>query len=198
VHRSTASKVFRVPLEEVDSEMRRKAKTVNFGIIYGISAFGLAQRIGISRKEATEIIETYFQEFPSVKAFMDDSINRARELEYAETLLKRRRYLRDINSRNATLRGYTERNAINAPIQGTAADIIKKAMINIHDFLEREKLGTKMILQVHDELVFDAVQEEVEYVTPKIRELMTSALLLPHGVPLEVEVGTGSNWLKAH
>jgi DNA polymerase-1 len=198
VHRSTASKVFHVPLEEVDSEMRRKAKTVNFGIIYGISAFGLAQRIGISRKEAVDIIETYFQEFPSVKQFMDDSINRARELEYAETLLKRRRYLRDINSRNATLRGYTERNAINAPIQGTAADIIKKAMINIHDWLEKERLGTKMILQVHDELVFDAVKEEVDYVTPKIRELMTQALLLPHGVPLEVEVGVGSNWLKAH
>ncbi|MGI4823744.1 MAG: DNA polymerase I [Janthinobacterium lividum] len=198
VHSSTASKVFKVPLDQVDSEMRRKAKTVNFGIIYGISAFGLAQRIGISRKEATDIIETYFQEFPSVKVFMDDSINRARELEYAETLLKRRRYLRDINSRNATLRGYTERNAINAPIQGTAADIIKMAMINIHDFLEREKLGTKMILQVHDELVFDAVKEEVDYVTPKIRELMTTALLLPHGVPLEVEVGTGDNWLKAH
>ncbi|RZL15515.1 MAG: DNA polymerase I, partial [Hymenobacter sp.] len=198
VHSSTASKVFKVPLSEVDGEMRRKAKTVNFGIIYGISAFGLAQRIGISRKEATDIIETYFQEFPSVKAFMDDSINRARELEYAETLLKRRRYLRDINSRNATLRGYTERNAINAPIQGTAADIIKMAMINIHDWLEKERLGTKMILQVHDELVFDAVREEVEYVTPKIRELMTTALLLPHGVPLEVEVGTGDNWLKAH
>ena len=198
IHTSTASKVFRVPLDQVDAEMRRKAKTVNFGIIYGISAFGLAQRIGISRKEATEIIDTYFQEFSSVKQFMDESINRARELEYAETLLKRRRYLRDINSRNATLRGYTERNAINAPIQGTAADIIKKAMINIHDFLERERLGTKMILQVHDELVFDAVKEEVAYVTPKIRELMTTALLLPHGVPLEVEVGTGSNWLKAH
>ncbi|GAA4501940.1 DNA polymerase I [Hymenobacter ginsengisoli] len=198
VHASTASKVFHVPLNEVDSEMRRKAKTVNFGIIYGISAFGLAQRIGISRKEATDIIDTYFEEFPSVKQFMDDSINRARELEYAETLLKRRRYLRDINSRNATLRGYTERNAINAPIQGTAADIIKMAMINIHDWLEKEKLGTKMILQVHDELVFDAVREEVDYVTPKIRELMTTALLLPHGVPLEVEVGTGDNWLKAH
>ena len=198
VHASTASKVFHVPLNEVDSEMRRKAKTVNFGIIYGISAFGLAQRIGISRKEATDIIETYFQEFPSVKQFMDDSINRARELEYAETLLKRRRYLRDINSRNATLRGYTERNAINAPIQGTAADIIKKAMINIHAWLEQERLDTRMILQVHDELVFDAVKEEVEFITPKIRELMTQALLLPHGVPLEVEVGVGDNWLKAH
>ena len=198
VHASTASKVFHVPLSEVDGEMRRKAKTVNFGIIYGISAFGLAQRIGISRKEATDIIDTYFQEFPSVKQFMDDSINRARELEYAETLLKRRRYLRDINSRNATLRGYTERNAINAPIQGTAADIIKLAMINIHAWLEKERLGTKMILQVHDELVFDAVREEVDYIAPKIRELMTQALLLPRGVPLEVEVGVGDNWLKAH
>ncbi|AWM33923.1 DNA polymerase I [Hymenobacter nivis] len=198
VHSSTASKVFRVPLSEVDAEMRRKAKTVNFGIIYGISAFGLAQRIGISRKEAADIIDTYFQEFPSVKQFMDDSINRARELEYAETLLKRRRYLRDINSRNATLRGYTERNAINAPIQGTAADIIKLAMINIYNWLREEKLKTRMILQVHDELVFDAVQEEVEYITPKIKELMTQALLLPRGVPLEVEVGTGRNWLQAH
>ena len=198
VHASTASKVFHVPIGAVDSEMRRKAKTVNFGIIYGISAFGLAQRIGISRKEATEIIETYFQEFPSVKAFMDDSINRARELEYAETLLKRRRYLRDINSRNATLRGYTERNAINAPIQGTAADIIKMAMINIHAWLRKEKLQTRMILQVHDELVFDAVREEVAYITPKIKELMTTALLLPNGVPLEVEVGSGNNWLQAH
>ena len=198
VHSSTASKVFRVPLSEVDAEMRRKAKTVNFGIIYGISAFGLAQRIGISRKEATDIIDTYFQEFPSVKQFMDESINRARELEYAETLLKRRRYLRDINSRNATLRGYTERNAINAPIQGTAADIIKLAMINIYHWLREEKLATRMILQVHDELVFDAVQEEVAYITPKIKELMTQALLLPRGVPLEVEVGSGRNWLQAH
>ena len=198
IHTSTASKVFRVPLNEVDGEMRRKAKTVNFGIIYGISAFGLAQRIGISRKEATDIIETYFEEFPSIKQFMDESINKARELEYAETLLGRRRYLRDINSRNATLRGYTERNAINAPIQGTAADIIKKAMINIHEWLVQEKLGTRMILQVHDELVFDAVHEEVDYITPKIKELMATALLLPHGVPLEVEVGTGENWLQAH
>ena len=198
IHTSTASKVFKVPLSEVDGEMRRKAKTVNFGIIYGISAFGLAQRIGISRKEATEIIDTYFEEFSSVKQFMDDSINQARELEYATTLLGRRRYLRDINSRNATLRGYTERNAINAPIQGTAADIIKKAMINIHHWLRDEKLATRMILQVHDELVFDAPREEVAIITPKIKELMATALLLPHGVPLEVEVGTGRNWLQAH
>ncbi|ALD21965.1 DNA polymerase I [Hymenobacter sp. DG25A] len=198
IHASTASKVFKVPLDQVDGEMRRRAKMVNFGIIYGISAFGLAQRLGVSRKEATEIIEAYFTEFSSVKQFMDDSINRARELEYAETLLGRRRYLRDINSRNATLRGYTERNAINAPIQGTAADIIKKAMINIHHWLLEEKLGTKMILQVHDELVFDAVKEEIAYITPKIRELMVNALPLPHGVPMEVEVGTGRNWLEAH
>lgn len=198
IHASTASKVFDVPLSAVDGEMRRKAKTVNFGIIYGISAFGLAQRLSISRKEAVDIIEAYFEEFGAVKKFMDESINRARELEYATTLLGRRRYLRDINSRNATLRGYTERNAINAPIQGTAADIIKKAMINIHDWLIQEKLGTKMILQVHDELVFDAVAEEVEFVTPKIRELMISALPLPRGVPMEVEVGTGRNWLQAH
>ncbi len=198
IHASTASKVFGVPLAAVDAEMRRKAKTVNFGIIYGISAFGLAQRIGISRKEATEIIETYFAEFSSVKQYMDGAINRARELEYAETLLKRRRYLRDINSRNATLRGFTERNAINAPIQGTAADIIKLAMINIHHWLREEKLETRMILQVHDELVFDAPKDEIAHITPKIKELMTTALLLPRGVPLEVEVGTGRNWLEAH
>ena len=154
VHASTASKVFRVPLDQVDGEMRRKAKTVNFGIIYGISAFGLAQRIGISRKEATEIIDTYFQEFPSVKAFMDDSINRARELEYAETLLKRRRYLRDINSRNATLRGYTERNAINAPHPGDGRRHHQKGDDTHPRLAGKERLGTQMILQVHDELVF--------------------------------------------
>ncbi|SHI35266.1 DNA polymerase I [Hymenobacter daecheongensis DSM 21074] len=196
IHSSTASKVFKVPLSEVDGEMRRKAKTVNFGIIYGISAFGLAQRLGIGRKEAVDIIEAYFQEFPAVKTFMDASINKARELEYAETLLGRRRYLRDINSRNATLRGFTERNAINAPIQGTAADIIKIAMIRIHEWLDKENLGTKMILQVHDELVFDAPKSEVDYVIPRIQELMIGAL--PLSVPMEVEVGTGQNWLQAH
>ncbi|TGE19678.1 DNA polymerase I [Hymenobacter elongatus] len=196
IHSSTASKVFHVPLETVDGEMRRKAKMVNFGIIYGISAFGLAQRLGVGRKEAVEIIDAYFEEFSAVKQFMDASINKARELEYAETLLGRRRYLRDINSRNATLRGFTERNAINAPIQGTAADIIKIAMIRIHDWLQREKLGTRMILQVHDELVFDAPKEEVDYIIPHIKELMINAL--PLSVPMEVEVGTGQNWLQAH
>ncbi|GAA4002630.1 DNA polymerase I [Hymenobacter fastidiosus] len=196
IHSSTASKVFKVPLSEVDSEMRRKAKTVNFGIIYGISAFGLAQRLSISRKEAAEIIDAYFEEFPAVKKFMDASINQAREQEYAETLLGRRRYLRDVNSRNATLRGFAERNAINAPIQGTAADIIKIAMIRIHAWLAAENLGTRMILQVHDELVFDAPKAEVDYVIPRIKELMIGAL--PLSVPMEVEVGTGQNWLQAH
>ncbi|WP_276498567.1 DNA polymerase I [Pontibacter litorisediminis] len=196
IHASTASKVFHVPLEQVDSEMRRKAKTVNFGIIYGISAFGLAERLGIPRREAADIIEAYFQEFPAVKEYMDTTIEKARELEYAETLLGRRRYLRDINSRNQTIRAFAERNAINAPIQGTAADIIKIAMINIHDYLRQEKLQTRMILQVHDELLFDAPKEEIEIITPKIVELMTNAL--PLSVPMEVGLGVGDNWLEAH
>jgi len=196
IHASTAGKVFHVPLDRVDSEMRRKAKMVNFGIIYGISAFGLAERLGIARREAADIIEAYFQEFPAVKAYMDSTVEKARELEYAETLLRRRRYLRDINSRNQTLRAFAERNAINAPIQGTAADIIKIAMIHIHDYLQQEKLQTRMILQVHDELLFDAPKEEVEIVTPKIVELMTNAL--PLSVPMEVGLGVGENWLEAH
>ena len=196
VHASTASKVFNVPLDKVDGEMRRKAKMVNFGIIYGISAFGLAERLGIPRREAADIIEAYFQEFPAIKEFMDSAIEKARELEYTETLLGRRRYLRDINSRNQTVRAFAERNAINAPIQGTAADIIKIAMINIHEYLKQENLKTRMILQVHDELLFDAPKEEVEIVTPKIVELMTNALKL--SVPMEVGLGVGENWLEAH
>ncbi|GHA65751.1 DNA polymerase I [Pontibacter akesuensis] len=196
VHASTASKVFHVPLEQVDAEMRRKAKMVNFGIIYGISAFGLAERLVIPRREAADIIEAYFQEFPAIKEYMDSTIDKARELEYAETILGRRRYLRDINSRNQTVRAFAERNAINAPIQGTAADIIKIAMINIQDYLKQEKLATRMILQVHDELLFDAPKEEVEIVTPKIVELMTNAL--PLSVPMEVGLGVGENWLEAH
>ncbi|MEJ8803764.1 DNA polymerase I [Pontibacter sp. H249] len=196
VHASTASKVFHVPLEQVDGEMRRKAKMVNFGIIYGISAFGLAERLGIPRREAADIIEAYFQEFPAIKEYMDSAIEKARETEYVETLLGRRRYLRDINSRNATIRAFAERNAINAPIQGTAADIIKIAMINIHDYLKEEKLKTRMILQVHDELLFDVPKDEVEIVTPKIVELMTNAM--PLSVPMEVGLGVGENWLEAH
>jgi DNA polymerase I len=196
IHASTASKVFHVPLDQVDSEMRRKAKTINFGIIYGISAFGLSERLGIPRREAADIIEAYFQEFPAVKEYMDSAIEKAREQEYVETLLGRRRYLRDINSRNATVRGFAERNAVNAPIQGTAADIIKIAMINIYEYLRHENLKTRMILQVHDELLFDAPKEEVDIVTPKIVELMTNAL--PLSVPMEVGLGVGKNWLEAH
>ncbi|MBK0403701.1 DNA polymerase I [Adhaeribacter sp. BT258] len=196
IHTSTAAKVYHVKPSEVDPEMRRKAKTINFGIIYGISAFGLAERLKIPRREAADIIEAYFQEFPAIKEYMDEVINQAREQEYVETVLGRRRYLRDINSRNQTVRGYAERNAINAPIQGTAADIIKIAMINIQDWLDKEKLQTRMILQVHDELVFDVPLPEVELVAPKVEELMRNAL--PLSVPMEIGIGTGSNWLEAH
>ncbi len=196
IHASTASKVFKVPLEEVNADMRRKAKTINFGIIYGISAFGLSQRLNIPRREAAEIIEAYFQEFPQVKQFIDDSIVKAQAKEYAETVLGRRRYLRDINSANQTDRGFAERNAVNAPLQGTAADIIKLAMIRIHEFLKKEKLQTRMILQVHDELVFDAHRDELDFVKPKIEELMKNAL--PLAVPMEVGMGIGTNWLEAH
>src|SRR5690606_25334570 len=145
IHTTTAAKVFKVSPEEVTPDMRRKAKEVNFGILYGSSAFGLAQNLGIPRSEAAEIIKAYFQEFSAIKKYMDDSINKAREKEYVETILGRRRYLRDINSRNMATRGFAERNAINAPIQGSAADIIKIAMVNIHDWLTREKLKTRMI-----------------------------------------------------
>lgn len=196
IHASTASKVFKVELSEVTSDMRRKAKMVNFGIIYGISAFGLAQRLGIPRGEASEIIKAYFQEFPSVKTFMDLSINKAREQKYVETILGRRRYLADIDSQNQTTRSFAERNAINAPIQGSAADMIKVAMINIHDFLQKEKLRSRMILQVHDELVFDAHRDEVELLSQRVNELMVNAIPLP--VKMETGIGKGINWLEAH
>ena len=199
IHQSTAAKIFHVPLKDVTPEHRRRAKTANFGIIYGISAFGLAQRLKIPRKDATALIDAYFEEFPAVKTFMDASINRARDCEYAETLLHRRRYLRDINSRNSTIRSFAERNAINAPLQGTAADIIKQAMIDIHAWLAASpELKTRMILQVHDELVFDVPLAEVSIVSEKIAELMVKALPLPGGTPMEVEIGLGDNWLKAH
>ncbi len=196
IHTTTAAKVFKVELEKVTADMRRKAKEVNFGILYGSTAFGLAQNLNISRTEATEIIESYFKEFSAIKRYMDDSINSAREKEYVETILGRRRYLRDINSKNISTRGFAERNAINAPIQGSAADIIKIAMISIQKWLEREKLKTKMIMQVHDELVFDLHTSEQEIVKPKIKELMKTAVILD--VPMEVEVGVGKNWLEAH
>ncbi len=196
IHTTTAAKVFKVALEEVTPDMRRKAKEVNFGILYGSTAFGLSQNLNIARTEAAEMIESYFTEFSAIKRYMDDAINMAREKEYVETILGRRRYLRDINSRNVTTRGFAERNAINAPIQGSAADIIKIAMVNIHRWLQKEKLQSKMILQVHDELVFDLHKEEIDIVKPKVIELMKGAVMLE--VPMEVEVGIGKNWLEAH
>jgi DNA polymerase-1 len=196
VHKATAAKVFHVPLEEVTSDMRRKAKTVNFGIIYGVSAFGLAAQLAISRTEAKEIIDQYFVEFPKVKTFMDQSITDARENGYVETVLGRRRYLRDILSANMNERGFAERNAINAPIQGSAADMIKVAMIQIQDFLERENLKSKMILTVHDELVFDAHKDEVDYLKTQINKIMCEAMDL--GVAMETGIGVGENWLEAH
>ena len=196
IHANTASRVFGVALDAVEPNMRRKAKEVNFGIIYGISAFGLAQNLNISRSEASEIISAYFGEFPAVKSYMDESINRARELEYVETILGRRRYLRNINSKNFTMRGFDERNAINAPIQGSAADMIKIAMINIHKWMKEEQLQSKMIMQVHDELVFDAHRDELELLKEKTVDFMTQAL--PLNVPMEVGLGIGANWLEAH
>ena len=196
IHATTASKVFNIPLEEVDREMRSKAKGVNFGLIYGISAFGLAQNIGISRTEAQEIISAYFNEFPGVKRYMDEQVNKAREHTFVETILGRRRYLRDIHSKNMTVRGHAERNAINAPIQGSAADMIKIAMINIHQWMKAEKLKSKMIMQVHDELVFDVHKSELDIMKKKVPELMMGAIKLD--VPMDVEVGVGENWLIAH
>jgi DNA polymerase I len=196
IHATTAAKVFNVPLEEVTADMRRKAKEVNFGILYGSTAFGLSQNLNIARSEAAEIIESYFKEFPAIKRYMDNSILQARETEYVETILGRRRYLRDINSRNITTRGFAERNAINAPIQGSAADIIKIAMVNIQRWMEKEKLKSKMIMQVHDELVFDLHKDEVEIVKENVTKLMKYAVMLE--VPMEVEVGVGENWLEAH
>lgn len=196
IHATTASRIFKVPLEEVTSEMRGMAKSANFGIIYGISAFGLSQNLNIPRKEAGELIETYFNEFPAVKAYMDRVVNEARDDGYVSTILGRRRYLRDINSRNATMRGYSERNAINAPIQGSAADIIKVAMINIHQWMLENKVKSKMIMQVHDELVFDIPKDEKELMTKKVEQFMKEAI--PMVVPMEVGIGFGKNWLEAH
>jgi DNA polymerase I len=196
IHTTTAAKVFRVPLESVTADMRRKAKEVNFGILYGSTAFGLSQNLGISRGEASEIIQAYFTEFPAIKRYMDDSINNARDKEFVETILGRRRYLRDINSRNITTRGFAERNAINAPIQGTAADIIKIAMVNIHRWFQKNRLKSKMIMQVHDELVFDVHRDEVDAVKENVCFLMKHAVNIE--VPMEVEVGVANNWLDAH
>lgn len=196
IHTSTASKVFGVPIGEVTGDMRRKAKTINFGIIYGISAFGLAQRLKIPRKEAAQIIDDYFAQFAAVKGYMDETIEKARNCGYAETILGRRRYLRDINSRNQTDRQFAERNAINAPIQGSAADMLKIAMIQIHDFMQANHLKSKMILTVHDELVFDAHRSELDMLRENVDNIMRNAI--PMAVKMETGIGTGDNWLEAH
>jgi DNA polymerase-1 len=196
IHAATAAKVFDIPIEEVTSEHRGKAKSVNFGISYGQTAFGLARNLGISRTEAQEIINSYFKEFSSIGEYMEKVIGEAREKEYVETILGRRRYLRDINSKNATMRGFAERNAINAPIQGSAADMIKVAMINIHNWMTKENLKSKMILQVHDELVFDVHRSEEVLMEKKIPEFMKTAIELE--VPMEIGLGFGNNWLEAH
>jgi DNA polymerase-1 len=198
IHTITASKVFVVEPENVTSDMRRTAKMVNFGIIYGISAFGLSQRLAIPRTEAAAIIEAYFREYPAIKDFMELTVAEARENGYVETLSGRRRYFPDLNSANQNLRGNAERAAINTPIQGTAADMIKLAMIRIDGLLREKPHQTKMLLQVHDELVFDLAREEEDELVPQILEIMRNALPLPHGVPVEVEHGTGPNWLAAH
>jgi len=198
IHTATAARVYNVSVEEVTKEMRYKAKSVNFGIIYGQGAFGLADNLGISRSEAKEIIDNYKKEFPGIQQYMDTTINFAREQGFVETLMGRKRWLRDINSSNFTVRGFAERNAINSPIQGSAADMIKLAMQKVHAAMQKAKMKSRMILQVHDELVFDALKTEVHELKPLILENMESALLLPHEVPVIAECGEGNNWLEAH
>ena len=196
IHADTASKVFNVPIEEVSRTQRSQAKTVNFGIIYGVSAFGLSNQTDLSRKEAKALIDTYYETYPKLRAYMQNQVNSARENGYVETILGRRRYLKDINSRNAIVRGAAERNAVNAPIQGSAADIIKLAMIEIHEKLRSNNLKSKMLLQVHDELVFDAHKDELEELQKLIVNAMENAYAFE--VPLKVDVGLGSDWLEAH
>jgi DNA polymerase-1 len=196
IHATTAAKVFGVALEDVDPGMRRKAKEVNFGIIYGISAFGLGQNLNISRTEAADIIKAYFKEFPAVNEYMTAVVEEAREKEYVSTILGRKRWLRDINSRNQTIRGFAERNAVNAPIQGSAADMIKVAMINIHEWMKKEKLQSKMIMQVHDELIFDVHKDELATLEKHVIDFMKNAMDLD--VPMEIGVGVADNWMDAH
>ncbi len=198
IHTATAARVYNIDENQVTKEMRYKAKSVNFGIIYGQGAFGLADNLGISRTEAKEIIDNYKKQFPGIQKYMDETINFARENGYVETLKGRKRWLKDINSANFTVRGFAERNAINSPIQGTAADMIKLAMQKVHAAMQKENMRSKMILQVHDELLFDALKEEVPELKRLIIDNMQSALLLPHNVPVIAECGEGINWLEAH
>jgi DNA polymerase-1 len=196
IHAATASKIFGVTIDNVTREMRSRAKTANFGIIYGISSFGLSERLTISRKEAKELIDEYFSSYPGVRLYMDESIRKAREKGYVTTMFGRRRYLRDINSRNQVVRGNAERNAINAPIQGSAADIIKIAMVRIYEKLKFRKLKAKMILQVHDELIFEVPYSELDELREMVIHEMTNAAVLD--VPLKVDWGIGKSWLEAH
>jgi len=196
IHATTAAKVFGVPLEEVTRTQRSNAKTVNFGIIYGVSAFGLSQQTDLSRSESKELIDTYYESYPKLKAYMSSQIDFARDNGYVATVLGRRRYLKDILSQNAIVRGAAERNAVNAPIQGSAADIIKIAMINIHKRLETGDWKAKMLLQVHDELVFDVPRTETESLSAMVKEEMENAFVMD--VPLVVDLGIGENWLEAH
>ena len=196
IHAATAAKIFGVDIKDVTREMRSRAKTANFGIIYGISSFGLSERLTIGRKEAKDLIDGYFNSYPGVKRYMDESIRKAREKGYVTTMFGRRRYLRDIQSRNQVVRGNAERNAINAPLQGTAADIIKIAMVRIHDRIKAAKWKSKMILQVHDELIFEVVPGELEKLKDMVIFEMTNAAKLD--VPLQVDCGTGKNWMEAH
>lgn len=198
IHTATAAKVFGISEEEITKEMRYKAKSVNFGLIYGQSAFGLSQNIGVSRTEAKQLIDNYFEQYAAIKSYMDKQIAFAKEHGYVETILGRKRWLRDINSGNAVVRGFAERNAINMPIQGSAADMIKLAMIQIHQRMKKENVQSKMLLQVHDELVFEVPVTEIEMMKTLVLEEMKKAMPLPHEVPVEAEVGIGNNWLEAH
>ena len=198
IHTATAAKVFNVSEDDVTKEMRYRAKSVNFGIIYGQGAFGLAENLGISRTEAKEIIDNYKKQFSHIQKYMDDSIQFCKTNGYVETLMGRKRWLKDINSSNFTVRGFAERNAINSPIQGTAADMIKLAMIEVHNVFQKHNFKSKMIMQVHDELVFDAHKSEVEMIKPIILDCMKNALKLPNDVPVDAEIGVGENWLEAH
>ena len=196
IHAATAARVYKVPIQEVTKDMRRHAKAVNFGIIYGMSAFGLAERLGISRSEAASIIENYFKEYVGIQQYIKNNIEFARQHGYVETMLGRRRYLRDINAHNSVVRNFAERNAVNAPIQGSSADMIKIAMSNIYKAMNDKQLQSKMILQVHDELVFDAVKDELEILKEIVNDKMVNAL--PLNIPVVVELNTGVNWLEAH
>ncbi|MDH5621977.1 MAG: DNA polymerase, partial [Gammaproteobacteria bacterium] len=196
VHRATAAEVFGIALDDVTADQRRSAKAINFGLIYGMSAFGLAKQLGISRGEAQEYVNLYFDRHPGVKAFMDAIRDRASKDGYVETVFGRRLYLPEINDRNANRRQYAERTAINAPMQGTAADIIKRAMIAVHAWVTKEKPGARMIMQVHDELVFEVDEDKADAISERVVELMCAAATLE--VPLKVDVGVGLNWDEAH